>query len=442
MNAAVTRPPENRYLFILETSKEMKREGEAAQNVLLQLIYSGVVGQMRAGDTFGIWTYNDTLRAGDYPMQTFTREDREWLTSRASDYVKSLKFTGGAHLENALLPMLKLATNSPNLTVILISDGKQAVVGTPFDQEIRALHKKYYDELHESKLPFITVLVAYKGEFINYAVNSALGPIRIPRVPTPPPPTNAVVKVETVAPTNRVIKRPEPLILRGALPKKNTTETASTPAAPPVEPVKESAHVQPAIEASTTNATTQPSPTQETAVSNAQTTTAVAVAPTPQAITPPLAAPVPTPSVVTPEPAKEQTSNPATFTVLETNKAAVVETKTPTVESTPPPAVAPANPLTQVSTEVAVVNHATSQPAVAEPKAAEPTPKSELTEKVAAPPVTPIVAQTEGPSTLKIALIAISVLLLLILIVLILMLKKSKQGQPSLISQSINKTGP
>ncbi|MDB6029126.1 MAG: hypothetical protein JWM68_5349 [Verrucomicrobiales bacterium] len=404
---AVLRPVEHRYLFILETSKEMKREAEPARNVLLQLLYSGVMGQMHAGDTFGIWTYNDKLQAS-YPMQSFVWEDREALTTRAAEYLKAQKFTGGAHLENALLPLLKLATNSPNLTVILISDGKQAVAGTPFDQEIRSLHKKYYDDLQESKLPFVTVLVAYHGEFINYAVNSALGPIRVPRLPKPPAVTN-IVEAPTPAPP---VKRGESLILRGPLPK-NKTET-TVPPVPPVTTPTESANVTTASVTPPVAGAIPPAPptvpSAPVITTNDVTAPIAAAAPV---VTAEPAAVIPKPEVPVVQPVtkaeettpvqKEQASNVATFTVQPTNETASI------APATPPLPKPPQNPTVEKTTVV-------TEPAM--------------------------LAQTEGSSSLRKVLVVIGILLFLILLVLVLMLRKSKHSQRSLITQSIDKSVP
>ncbi len=419
---AALRPVENRYLFILETSKEMKREAEPAKNVLLRLIYTGVMGQMKAGDTIGVWTYNDALHAGDIPMQTFTTEDRESVTHRVGEYLTNQKFTGGAHLELALLPMLKLATNSPNLTVILISDGKQAVAGTPFDAEIRALHKKYYDELREAKLPFITALVANKGEFISYAVSSALGPIRVPRLPKPPAPTNAVPVV--TAPKAPEVKVGPSLYLRGALPK-NTTTTETPPPAAPADTAKPAA-----VETAPSNAVATTKP--ETVVSQT-TEVAQVVPPAPTAVVEPVKQPVeqskPVEQPKAPEPieksepvpTKEKVSNVTTFTVQETNAAATAH---------PAP---PSEPKEQAKETV-------STPPAPSP-ASTPT-ETPVVEKKPSAPQPVVVAQTEGSNNLRNVLIVIGTLLFLILIVLVLMLRKSKHAHPSLITQSIDKSGP
>ena len=456
---AAPRRVENRYLFILETSKEMRREAEASKNVVLQLIYSGVVGQMRVGDTFGIWTYDDKLHAGEIAMQTYVPEDRESIVSRTSEFLNNRKFTGAGSLEPVLGPMVKLATNSPNLTVILISDGKHPMVGTPFDAEISALHKKYYDELHDAKLPFVTVLVANKGEFISYAVNSALGPIRVPRIPKPPAPTNAVAKVTAPLQTNQVKFGPS-IYLKGPIPKTTTTTevpppaTNSTPASP--EPPKGETALATTPESKEVAPTTPPASSVVTTVAPKEPEAApITTEPVPVVIEP---EPEPKPVVQTtvveqpkiaeqPKPieqaqpvvpvtpveshpvvqsksgetvektstSKEQVSNVATFTIPETSNTVAA---TAVTAPAPPTEVAPPSP-------------------PAAPKATKP-----AVDKKAPAPEPGIVAQTEPSPHLKIILIAIGALLLLILIVLVLMLRKSKHTHPSLITQSIDKSSP
>src|SRR5262245_54335607 len=51
----------NRYLFILETSRSMESRANGTRQVIQQLLATGMGGEMRAGDSFGIWTYNSQL---------------------------------------------------------------------------------------------------------------------------------------------------------------------------------------------------------------------------------------------------------------------------------------------------------------------------------------------------------------------------------------------
>src|SRR5687767_6749972 len=62
-------PPGNRYLFVVETSAPMTRFEHAGRQAVFDLIFSGADGRMRRGDTYGVWTFNEEVFAGQFPMQ-------------------------------------------------------------------------------------------------------------------------------------------------------------------------------------------------------------------------------------------------------------------------------------------------------------------------------------------------------------------------------------
>ena len=71
-NSAPSRGESDRYLLIVDTSAAMERNAENTPRIVGQLMASGMIGQARAGDTFGLWTYNEVLRTGDFPLQRWT----------------------------------------------------------------------------------------------------------------------------------------------------------------------------------------------------------------------------------------------------------------------------------------------------------------------------------------------------------------------------------
>src|SRR5437667_6721705 len=53
-----------RYLFIVDTSFSMHRRAANTRKVAGDLLLSGLNGQLRPGDTIGVWTFNEKLNAG------------------------------------------------------------------------------------------------------------------------------------------------------------------------------------------------------------------------------------------------------------------------------------------------------------------------------------------------------------------------------------------
>ena len=55
---------ENRFLFVIDTSSAMKSRTNGVEEAVDGLLESGMKGELRKGDTIGLWTYNDHLRHG------------------------------------------------------------------------------------------------------------------------------------------------------------------------------------------------------------------------------------------------------------------------------------------------------------------------------------------------------------------------------------------
>ena len=51
---------------------------------------SAMSDQMRQGDTFGVWTYNVLLKAGEFPMQRWETKSRAGITHVTADSAPTL----------------------------------------------------------------------------------------------------------------------------------------------------------------------------------------------------------------------------------------------------------------------------------------------------------------------------------------------------------------
>ena len=72
----------NRYLFIVDTSRAMKSRADGVVKTVQDLLTSGLGGQLRRGDSLGLWIFNDELYAGRFPLQ-------EWSPDPAGDISKN-----------------------------------------------------------------------------------------------------------------------------------------------------------------------------------------------------------------------------------------------------------------------------------------------------------------------------------------------------------------
>ena len=76
------RRTENRFLFIINTSAAMRPMTNGIRDAVLGLLQSRMQGQMRDGDTFGIWTYDDQLHT-DFPMQIWAESKSRTPSSKS-----------------------------------------------------------------------------------------------------------------------------------------------------------------------------------------------------------------------------------------------------------------------------------------------------------------------------------------------------------------------
>src|SRR5947209_1549054 len=78
-----------RFLFVVETSSGMSQFEHAGRQAVFDLLYFGIGEQMRAGDTVGLWTFGNDVRAGVFPMQVWAPEQNLQLASAVGVFLRS-----------------------------------------------------------------------------------------------------------------------------------------------------------------------------------------------------------------------------------------------------------------------------------------------------------------------------------------------------------------
>lgn len=196
-SAATNRPPNERYLLIVETSAATQKRAENIQRVVGQLFSSGLRGELDPGDTIGAWAYDDTLHTGQVPLQRWTPQTRPQITVTLVQFLQSRRFQKEARLAPVAEALTNLVANSYRLTVLVISDGSDARFGTPFDEKIAEAYKANAAEQRQQQMPFVTVLRSEKGKYIGYTVSTPPWPVEFPPYPgerraeaAPPRPAN------------------------------------------------------------------------------------------------------------------------------------------------------------------------------------------------------------------------------------------------------------
>ena len=192
----------DRFLFIVDTSSAMRKRASAVEKAVGNLLRSSMAAQFESGDTVGVWTFNDQLHAGRFPLQTWTPQNTELIASNVVRFLKAQSFTGASRFDTVVPVLRRVVEESPRLTILLVSDGDEPIAGTPFDMEIRRALASKFSEQQKARMPFITVLRGARGRIASATVNLAPWPVEFPKFPPEP--------VAAEAPKPEVKPKPEP----------------------------------------------------------------------------------------------------------------------------------------------------------------------------------------------------------------------------------------
>jgi len=232
----------NRWLFILQTSRSMQPRSDGCEKIIASLLQDGAQGQLRAGDTIGLWTFNERISAGQLPLQVWSPEEAATISKRTVEFLRGIKYEKRSSLSQAVRALGPLVTNSQTLTVILLTDGLEKLDGMAFSADVNAFFELWRKQSQASNNPFVTVLRARGGQILDFTVNIPPWPLKLPPLPSPPIfPEPAVQAPRGQLREGTVATSLPPLILSGrktqaprvmsTLPQVVTTQTPPTPIA-------------------------------------------------------------------------------------------------------------------------------------------------------------------------------------------------------------------
>lgn len=171
---------EGRFLFLIDTSASMSKAAPQAMRAALELLDSSMQGQLRPGDTLGLWMYNDKLNT-DAPMLAWAESAKGQAIETLAGAWRRINYSKKSDSAAFIPYLLPLIKDSSTLTVLWMNNGMDPISGTPFDAQINQLHSQYAADLAASGQCFVTVLACRDGEVVDCAVNSSIGPFRLPQ---------------------------------------------------------------------------------------------------------------------------------------------------------------------------------------------------------------------------------------------------------------------
>lgn len=175
-----TAAPSKRYLVVVDTSRGMQRGADTVLKVVQELLNSGMRGQLRLGDTVGLWTFNEELAAGRFPLQTWSLESQPAITSRVVDFLKHQVYEKESRVEAVVPALRSLIARSDYLTVVLISDGDEKTRLSPAEELTRGASQQRRGPQQQVPAPLVTIVRARDGRITDYSVTRVPGPLEMP----------------------------------------------------------------------------------------------------------------------------------------------------------------------------------------------------------------------------------------------------------------------
>ncbi len=174
-----------RFLFVVNTSSSMRRIEPATRQAVFDMVFTGLNGYMRSGDTFGLWTFNEETQAGDFPMQVWDAQNPMDTAARVAAHLRTQRYSGGSDT-SALMPKLQSVIGAVrNVTIFIVMDAGTKFEGTSFDESANNSIQRQAREQARAKKPFITTIIAREGRVAAAFVTIAGQPINLPERPAP-----------------------------------------------------------------------------------------------------------------------------------------------------------------------------------------------------------------------------------------------------------------
>lgn len=178
-------PTAERFLFVVDTSSSMKRLDAANRQALFDLVYYGLNGRMLPGDTFGIWTFDEDIHTGEFPLQIWNPAQNLELASQAATFLKSRRYKGETRSQPMVGKLMSVIRAVKDVNIFVISDGDAALTGTAVDEAVNASYTAKAGDRRKAKKPFVTTLVARNANIVYGLVTIAGEPIELPPRPAP-----------------------------------------------------------------------------------------------------------------------------------------------------------------------------------------------------------------------------------------------------------------
>jgi hypothetical protein len=182
----VVRKVDSRFLFVFDTSAEMKHRVKAVQYAISSILATSADGQLHSNDSIGVWTFDRQLQTGQFPLQRWKPDQAVTMASTINAFVGSQRYSTKTSFD-VLLPLLnKVVQNSERLTVVIFCDGYGEIHGTPYDTGVNQVFQQRQGERQKARQPIVIVLHSQLGQYVDCMVSFPPQPVSFPEFPPMP----------------------------------------------------------------------------------------------------------------------------------------------------------------------------------------------------------------------------------------------------------------
>ncbi|GEM_PF-2403470 len=211
-NAVTLEQESERFLIAFDISSKMRSRLKATTNFVHDLIESGFYGRAQVGDTIGVWTFNDLLYTGEFPLRVWSTNTAAFIARDVCEFLRKRRFAGVTRF-NVLIEGINLVVKrSKTITIIILTDGRTKFLGTPFDEEINGAFTNLASVAEKAKEPIVIVLRAYHGQLIGGSVARASQRIVFPAYPVRPEGKQTITSQTNIVQARTVATRKNNLI--------------------------------------------------------------------------------------------------------------------------------------------------------------------------------------------------------------------------------------
>ena len=227
----------SRFLLIFDTSSDMKRRLPAVQKALNDMLAASTNGPLHSGDSLGVWTFDQDLRAGQFPLQHWEPDNAATIASNINAFVGNQRYAKTTSFDALLPPLNQIVERFRAVDGADFLRRQGEIHGTPYDVGINQIFQQRQSEREKARLPIVIGLRSQRGQYTGCMVSFPPQPVSLPEFPPLP---EAVLRRPWLRPRPAPRSSAPPLIIVGT-----TITNHVPPSAPKPPPVPKPALTNP-----------------------------------------------------------------------------------------------------------------------------------------------------------------------------------------------------